>query len=275
MAMASPCKQALGISCPCLERVAERVSEVEQRALALLRLVPPDDAGLGFHARLDGVRQRPGFEREHGAIVLLQPSKEGRIAEQPVLGNLCVSGAQLAIRERAQRVGIGEHQARLVEGADKVLALRRIDASLAADGGIHLRQQRRRDLHEANTAAQDRRRKSGEVADDAAAQRHDEITALQAQLKQALAQGLQLVEALSRLARRQNDRADVTAVVLQSRFQGVEMKARDVRVRDDGAAGSPDPRGDQLTGARQQAGADQHVVRALAQRHVDGADVMQ
>ncbi len=140
-----------------------------------------------------------------------------------------------------------------MERADEVLALRRIDAGLAADGGVHLRQQRGRDLHEAHAAAQDRRRKAGEVADDAAAQRDDEIAAFEAELEQALAQRLQLAKALGRLARRQRDRADVAAVLLQGRFQRAEMKARDVRVRDDGAARSSEPRADQLAGTRQQA----------------------
>ncbi len=55
---------------------------------------------------------------------------------------------------------------------------------------FHLRQQRRRNLHEADAATQDRRGKSCKVADDAAAQGDDEIAALEAQLEQALAQRL-------------------------------------------------------------------------------------
>ncbi len=46
------------------------------------------------------------------------------------------------------------------------------------------------------------------------------------------------------------------------------MIARDVRVGDDGAARRAEPLRDQLAGARQQPRPDQHVVGALAQRHV-------
>jgi hypothetical protein len=74
--------------------------------------------------------------------------------------------------------GIGDHQHRLMERAEQVLALRRVDAGLAADRGIDLRQQRGRHLHEIDAAAQDRRRKAGEIADHAAAERNHQIVAL-------------------------------------------------------------------------------------------------
>ena len=65
-----------------------------------------------------------------------------------------------------------------MEGADQVLAVRRIDAGLAADRGIDLGEERGRDLDEVDAAAQDRGGKAGEVADDAAAEGDDAIAAL-------------------------------------------------------------------------------------------------
>ena len=87
-----------------------------------------------------------------------------------------------------------------MEDADQVLALRRVDAGLAADGAVDLSEQRGRDLHEADAAAQDAGGKAREIADHAAAERHDEIAALEADLEQALAQRGQLAEAFRRLA---------------------------------------------------------------------------
>ena len=78
-----------------------------------------------------------------------------------------------------------------MEGADEVLAVARIDAGLAADRGIDLGQQRGRDLHEAHAAPHDRGGKAGEIADDAAAERHDEIAALDARLEDRVANPLQ------------------------------------------------------------------------------------
>ena len=74
-----------------------------------------------------------------------------------------------------------------MERADQVLAVRRIDAGLAADRGIDLRQQRGRHLHEIDAAPHDRRGKAGEIADHAAAERDHEIVALDARRDQRLA----------------------------------------------------------------------------------------
>ena len=51
-----------------------------------------------------------------------------------------------------------------------------IDAGLAADGGIHLRQQRGRQLHESDAALVAGRRKPGQVADHAAAERQHQAS---------------------------------------------------------------------------------------------------
>ena len=75
-----------------------------------------------------------------------------------------------------------------MEGADEVLALGRVDAGLAADGGVDLRQQRGRDLHEAHAATHDAGGEAGEIADHAAAERDHEIAALEPHLEQALRQ---------------------------------------------------------------------------------------
>ena len=69
-----------------------------------------------------------------------------------------------------KRVDVDHDQARLVEGADEVLAGRMVDAGLAADAGVDLRQQRGRHLHERHAAHEGRGGEAGQVADDAAAE---------------------------------------------------------------------------------------------------------
>ena len=88
-----------------------------------------------------------------------------------------------------------------MEDADQVLALRRVDAGLAADRAVDLGEQRRRDLHEAHAAAQDARGEAREVADHAAAEGDDNVAALETDLEKALAEGGQLAEAFCRLRR--------------------------------------------------------------------------
>ena len=136
-----------------------------------------------------------------------------------------------------------------MEGADQVLALGRVDAGLAADRGIHLRQQRGRHLHEAYAAAHDAGGKAGEVADDAAAQGDDDTAALQAHLQQALAQARERREALGRLARRQHLRAGMRPAP-RAPLERREVTLGDVLVGDDGALGGAEARSQSAPAAR-------------------------
>ena len=70
---------------------------------------------------------------------------------------------------------------------------------------------RRRHLHEIDAAPHARRGKAGEIADHAAAERDDEIAALDAGGDDRLADDLEGREALGALARRHHDRGTVDA----------------------------------------------------------------
>ena len=72
---------------------------------------------------------------------------------------------------------IGNDQNRLMERADEILALARIDAGLAADRRVDLRKQCRRHLHEIEAAPGGCSREACKIANHAAAKRYDEIVA--------------------------------------------------------------------------------------------------
>ncbi len=148
--------------------------------------------------------------------------------------------------------------------------MRRVDAGLAADGGIDLRQQRRRHLHEVHAAAHDRRGEAGEIADHAAAERDHHVAALEAGIENAVDHILQCLETLRRLARRDGDLGRLDAGFLQALRDGRQMVAGDVFVGDDRRAGSRQHRGDMTSGLGEKAGSDQDVVGAVAERDVDG-----
>ena len=74
--------------------------------------------------------------------------------------------------------GIDQHGQRLMKAADQVLAADQVDAGLAADGRVHLRQQRGGDLQDRDAAHEDRGEESGHVVDDAAAERDDDAGAV-------------------------------------------------------------------------------------------------
>ena len=71
---------------------------------------------------------------ENTGVVGLQPGKERFVAEHAVFGDFGIAGAELARRQCIKHGGIGDHQKWLVKCAEQVLALRRIDPGLAADG---------------------------------------------------------------------------------------------------------------------------------------------
>ena len=100
------------------------MAEVEERAVALLGLVAHHDLGLHLAGAADRVQPRLGIAGRERRRVRLQPGEEVGVAEQAVFRHLGIAGAEVARRQRVEQRGVGQHQSRLVEGADQVLAAR-------------------------------------------------------------------------------------------------------------------------------------------------------
>jgi len=197
--------------------------------------------------------------------VRLQPGEEGGVAEQAVFGDLGIAGAELALGQRIEQGGIGDHHDRLVEGADQILALARIDAGLAADRGVDLRQQGGRHLHEVESAPHAGRGKAGKVADHAAAEGDDEIAALDARRDDRLAYRLEGGVALGALAFRHHDARAFDARGFERGLAGGKMMAGDGLISDERNTRPRPQRLDARAQAREQAAADHDVVGALGQ----------
>ena len=123
-----------------------------------------------------------------------------------------------------------------------------------------MRQQRCRDLHEANTAANDACCESCDVTDDAAAERNHQTAALEAGFQDALAQAGKRTEVLGGLSRCQNLCSGMPLQSLEGGLERGEMALRDILVGDDHAFGSAETAGDEPGSALQQPCSDQHVV---------------
>ena len=95
---------------------------------------------------------------------------------------------------------------RLVKRADQVLAERVIDADLAADRAVHLRQQRRRHVRQRDAAQERRGRESRRVADHAAADGDDRAAAIGAGADQRLVDARDRLQVLVALAVGKQDR---------------------------------------------------------------------
>ena len=114
-------EQAIGEAGCSLQRMAESMTEIEQRALAGLALVARDDRGLGAAGGCDGMLARSAAGEDVG-MVGFEPGEEGFIAQHAVFGDFGVAGAELARRQRIEHGGIGDHQDRLMKRAEQVLA---------------------------------------------------------------------------------------------------------------------------------------------------------
>ena len=88
-------------------------------------------------------------------------ASSGSPAISAVLSDLGEARAQLLGRKRREQLRVGEHRGRLMEGSDVVLRLGKVDAGLAAVGGVDLRDHRRRNLHDRDATLVDGRAEAG------------------------------------------------------------------------------------------------------------------
>ena len=148
-----------------LDRMPNRVAEVEGLAQAGVALV------LGHDPQLDA---RAGeHEVAVGCAALARAHAPPQVAagDQAGLDHLGPARRELLLRQRGERRRVGEHRRGLVVGADVVLALREVDAGLAAVGGVDLGDQRGRHLHDRHAALVDGGAEARHVPHHAAAER--------------------------------------------------------------------------------------------------------
>jgi hypothetical protein len=248
-----------------LQRVAEGVAQVQQCPVAAFMLVAGDDPGLHLAGPAHRVDPRRAVAVAHGGGVFLQPLEEARVAQKPIFGHLAVACQEVARRQCLQHIRVRQHQPGLVEGANQVLAVGRVDPGLAADRTIDLGQQRCRHLDEIDAAAKHRRGEARQVADHTAAEGDDQIVALDLQFQQPLDHLGQPGHRLGRLARRQHDGLGLDASPGQPGLQRFQMQPGDGLVGDDHREGARQQRADEAARPGDQPRPDMDVVTAPGQ----------
>ncbi len=204
--------------------------------------------------------------------VLLQPRKEIAPVDQPVFRDFRITGAEFTRAQRIQNFRIGQNKLRLIEDADEVLAVRRVDAGLAADRRIHLRQERSRHLHEIHAAPHDTGHEAGKIADDTAAERHDRIAALQPGRQHGIGDRFQRAEGFGFLARRNNHRRYIDPCPGKALGKPLQMRPGDILVGHHRHAHAFQTLRHLLARTINQPLADQNIVGAVAERHRDSGD---
>ena len=189
-----------------LDRVADGVAEVEQRAVAgALALVAADDRGLVGDRAL---RSRRAARAARGAPSAGGPARRSAStrchSSRPSSSAYFHSSPNPARRSRAGSVASVARPHATSRGCQnaptRFLPAGEIDRGLAADRGVGHRDERRRQLDDRDAAEQRRRDEAGEIADDAAAERDDRRAAIEAARDQLVAQPLVGRERLARLA---------------------------------------------------------------------------
>ena len=127
-------------------------------------------------------------------------------------------------------------------------------------------------MREVDAAAHDRGGKARQIADDAAAKRDNEVTAFDADFQQPLGDTLQLVEAFGCFACRHDHCVVANGLRIEACIQRGQMKSGDRLVCDDSDAGTAQKRFQMRACIRDQAGADQNVIAAIAKFDADGSD---
>ena len=245
-----------------LDGVAKTVSQIENGAHPALAFVGRDHLGLRLAGDTDGMRQGVGLARQQTIQVVLEPGQEAGIANQANLDHLRQPGRQFAVRQCFQCVGIDDDRARLIEGADHVLAERMVDTGLSAHRGIDLRQQRRGHLDKRHPALISRGRKPGHVADHPAAERNQGGLPIASRLEQGAVHPVEHLQGFVDFAVGQDhfDRIESP----QQRTQHRQVQGGDCVIADNRHAAAGDVAREQFA-LGQQLPADVDRVAAFAQ----------
>ena len=164
--------------------------------------------------------------------------KRSGVRDDAVLDDLREALVELTRGQCPKGVDISHDQDGLMKCADEILAEGSVDRRLAADGTIHLREQRGRNLHIRNSAMINRRGETREISHHSAAERDDKRRAIQARGGHLITDLLQLRERLRGLARRDCHERRLESRRSQTAHDRFTKKTPGVFIRDDHAARS-------------------------------------
>ena len=183
-----------------LQRVADRVTQVQRTALAGLERVAFAHVELEPRASLDHRVPRRLIVAQRRRPAILDEPPQGRITDERRLHRFGHPIVTQRRREAAQRGDIGVHRDGGPEGADGVLRGRQVDPDLATDGAVGLRQPGRRNVHERQAAGEQRGGRPSDITERPAADRDQGLAALDALLGKPLEHAPDRRKALRSLA---------------------------------------------------------------------------
>ena len=211
------------------------------------------------------------FAFEQSGQIAFQPAEQCGVVDDAVFDDFGEAGAELARGQRSQRVEIAQDESRLIKRTDEIFAGFQVHAHFSADRTVHLRKQGGGYLHEGNAAQISGGHKAGEIADDSAAERHNERFAFQPMRGKLVVTGLNRFEALDGFAGGHNDKDRMETGFGEGAFGGVAESGGDVGIGNNGAILAEFESRSFGAQTGEQAGADFDVVRAAVQWNFDDA----
>ena len=224
--------------------MAHGVAVVEDCPRSSIPFVGRHHFGLGRHAGVHHDLQRLRVARAQALHVGDQGQRQLRVQGDRVLDDLGESGQVFILGQGTQGGQVGHHGDGLPEGADRVLGKVRVDAGLAADGGVDHSQESGGDLQEAHPTQPHGGGEARHIPDRAPAQRDHDAGTVQSVLFQAAQEQAQLLEGFGPLAGGQGHRLRMDAGAGQPLREGLAPQRRHVIVGDQDR-----PRGAELTQA--------------------------
>ena len=225
-----------------LQRVADGMPVVQNPPQVRLALVGRDDGDLDAYVPRHDVFEHLGVAREDSVSLALEVLEKTRVADHGVLDDLGQPGPQFLVREGGERGDIAENGRGLMERADEVFAFGVVHGRLAADGGVHLPQERGGDGNPPDAAHERRCDEPAEVRHHAAAEGHQNAPPVQARAQADVVEFAGLGEgfgafALAGQAGRDDRRRRLQARGAQTRKRRLQIPVGDVTVRQEDRPG--------------------------------------
>src|SRR6185503_11373013 len=176
--------------------VANRVAEVQDLPKATLGFVVGDDVGLYLAAARDDIGENIVVQLQQARQIAFQAIEERGVVNNSVFDDLREAGAEFASGQGRENLEIAQDQTRLVKGADQIFSGLEVDADFAADGAVHLREQRGGHLDKRDAAQIGGRNKTSQVSDHAPAEGEDAGLAFEPMARKGIVTILNDFEAL-------------------------------------------------------------------------------
>jgi hypothetical protein len=239
------------------EGVGEGVAEVEEHAFAGFVFVAGNDGGFDADGGENDALQESRIAMGDRSQVAGEEREQGGIADEGALDTFGEAGAEFSRGESGEGGGVGEDGARRMDAAEEIFSFGKIDAGLATDGGVNLREECSGEGYVVHAALIDGGEKSGEVGDDASAECDQHGIAMGAGAGELGGEALDGCEGFVAFAGR-NEEDDGTLGAGEGFEEHFAVEAEDLR-RGDEEAGAVAKQG-MGSGAGEEAGSDRDGV---------------